>query len=209
MSLARNIGWWVFAVLCVMVGLYPLAYLFMDTSMGLLGTKSAELLQQTLWNVAFYVHISLGGLALLVGWTQFHEGFRTKRLQLHRKIGLVYGLSVALSGIASLYIGWFATGGWVSQVGFMALGLVWLFTTAKAWMAIREREIRQHQVWMTYSYAACSAAVTLRLWMPILIPLMGEFIPAYRIIAWLSWVPNLLVAAWIVKRQADRQPVVA
>ena len=47
---------------------------------------------------------------------------------------------------------------------------------------------------MIYSYAACFAAVTLRIWLPILTSILGEFLSAYRIVAWLCWVPNLIVA---------------
>ena len=44
-------------------------------------------------------------------------------------------------------------------------------------------------------------AVTLRLWLPLLIAAHGgEFTPAYRWVAWLSWVPNLLWAEWIIRR---------
>ena len=52
---------------------------------------------------------------------------------------------------------------------------------------------------MIYSYAACFAAVTLRIWLPTLTSIMGEFIGAYRIVAWLCWVPNMIVAYFIVR----------
>ncbi|GAB4428835.1 MAG: hypothetical protein OHK0039_47410 [Bacteroidia bacterium] len=55
------------------------------------------------------------------------------------------------------------------------------------------------------SYAACFAAVTLRLWLPILTALLGDFLPAYRIVAWLCWVPNLLVALAVIWWQRRRQ----
>jgi hypothetical protein len=52
---------------------------------------------------------------------------------------------------------------------------------------------------MIYSYAACFAAVTLRIWLPLLISITGDFFIAYPIVAWLCWVPNLIVANLIVK----------
>ena len=54
---------------------------------------------------------------------------------------------------------------------------------------------------MVYSYAACFAAVALRIWMPILILVFGEFQMAYRVVAWLCWVPNLIFAYFWVKRR--------
>jgi len=47
---------------------------------------------------------------------------------------------------------------------------------------------------MIYSYAECFAAVTLRIWLPLLTLVLGEFLTAYRIVAWLCWVPNILFA---------------
>jgi hypothetical protein len=42
--------------------------------------------------------------------------------------------------------------------------------------------------------------VTLRIELPILIMAFGDFTPAYQVIAWLSWVPNLLWAFWYARR---------
>lgn len=47
---------------------------------------------------------------------------------------------------------------------------------------------------MVYSYALCFSAVTFRLWLPLLIWLFSDFTPAYQLVAWLCWIPNLLVA---------------
>jgi hypothetical protein len=54
---------------------------------------------------------------------------------------------------------------------------------------------------MIYSYAACLAAVTLRIYLPLLAFAFNDFIKAYLLVAWLSWVPNLLVAFYINKRR--------
>jgi hypothetical protein len=48
----------------------------------------------------------------------------------------------------------------------------------------------------------CCELVTLRLWLPILIVAYGgEFLPAYRWVAWLAWVPNLALAEWMIRRR--------
>lgn len=58
---------------------------------------------------------------------------------------------------------------------------------------------------MIYSYAACFAAVTLRIWLPLLTAaFLGDFIKAYTIVAWLCWVPNIIVAYFIVRRLPSR-----
>ena len=53
---------------------------------------------------------------------------------------------------------------------------------------------------MVFSYAACFAAVTLRIWLPLFGIFIHDFNTSYRIIAWLCWVPNMAVAWYIVKR---------
>lgn len=35
--------------------------------------------------------------------------------------------------------------------------------------------------------------------MPLLIVAFGEFLPAYRVVAWLCWVPNLVFAFFWVR----------
>ena len=49
---------------------------------------------------------------------------------------------------------------------------------------------------MVRSYAACYAAVMLRLHMILLPIVFGDFTIAYRIVSWSCWVPNLLFAEW-------------
>jgi hypothetical protein len=191
--------WTLFIFFSILIGLYPFTYWIFDMSQGLLASKSVELLQSNLWNTSFYVHISLGAISMLTGWSQFIKGLRNRNLNLHRTIGKVYLIAVALSGLGGLYIALFASGGMVSVFGFSGLALAWLFTTSRAYLSIRNKDVDRHQYWMIRSYALCWAAVTLRMWLPLLQFALGmEFLTAYRIIAWLCWVPNLVVAELII-----------
>lgn len=196
----KKILWAVFGFLSIAIGLYPGVYFFVqDRKFGLLSNKSDALLADVWWNAAFYTHIIFGGLALLVGWVQFSPRLRRVNLPVHRRIGKVYVAAALLSGLAAIGIGTQATGGWPAAMGFMSLGVIWIFTTFTAYLHIRAGRQTAHQKMMTYSYAACFAAVMLRLWFPFLIILIGDYIQAYRVVAWLCWVPNLLVA-WRVNR---------
>ena len=62
----NKVAWIVFICLAIGIGLYPLVYLFASDDFGLLLNKSDEIRASSLWKVAFYGHISLGGIALLV-----------------------------------------------------------------------------------------------------------------------------------------------
>ncbi len=199
---ARNkVAWVVFVFLAIGIGLYPLVYLFASDDFGLLMNKSNELLASVFWKTAFYGHISFGGLALLVGWSQFVKKWRTQHLKWHRNIGKIYVVSTLISGLCGVYLGFFATGGLVSSLGFISLGVIWLFTTSRAYIAVKNKDLSLHQGMMIYSYAACFAAVTLRIWLPFLTIVFGEFLLAYKIVAWLCWVPNMVFAYFWVRRK--------
>lgn len=197
----NKVAWFVFAFLGMGVGLYPLLYFFLDREFGLLASKSEELLSDVFWNVGFYGHILLGGLALAIGWVQFSKRIRSRNLNFHRNIGKVYIIAVLISGICGIFIAFNATGGLITTLGFIALGLVWLYTTFKAYFAVRKGDLSLHQGMMIYSYAACFAAVTLRIWLPLLTIAFGDFKIAYQIVAWLCWVPNLIFAYFWVRRK--------
>jgi hypothetical protein len=62
------------------------------------------------------------------------------------------------------------------------------------------RDFKAHRRWMIRSYAMILAAVTLRIELPLLAMWLQGFLPAYNIVAWLCWVPNLFVAEWIARR---------
>lgn len=192
--------WWIFSFLCVLVGLYPVIYFLMDRHFGLLSSKGQEVLTSQMWNSGFYGHIVFGGIALLIGWAQFSSKLRKTSIVLHKIIGKIYIFSVLISGVCGIYIAQFATGGISNVIGFSSMAIIWLTTTILAFKSIKQGNIKMHQNYMVYSYSVCFSAVTLRIWLPILSSLTGEFILAYQIVGWLSWVPNLIVAYFIIKR---------
>jgi hypothetical protein len=197
--------WSLFIFLSIAIGLYPLAYYFSELGAGFLSGKPDELRNSLLWQIAFNIHITVGGISLLTGWAQFSSRLRTKYLNLHRLMGKIYLFCFILCNAAGLSIGFFATGGWISKLGFISMASIALTCTIMGYRAIVKKDILQHQLWMTYSFAACFGAVTLRLWLPLLVLYFQDFLPAYRIVAWLSWVPNLLVAYWINMSTLSRE----
>ena len=197
----NKVAWFVFAFLGVVIGLYPLLYFFLDRKFGLLASKSEEVLGDVIWNIGFYGHILLGGLALMIGWIQFSKKIRARSINLHRNVGKVYVIATIISGVCGIFIAFNATGGIITTLGFIWLGLVWLYTTLKAYSAVRNGDIELHQGMMIYSYAACFSAVTLRIWLPLLTIGFGDFTMAYQIVAWLCWIPNIIFAYFWVRRK--------
>lgn len=196
----RKLSYTVASILATIVGLYVFLYAFENLKPPFPSTKPPELLTGKAWTIGFYTHIFSGGIALLVGWLQFHTKLRVKKPVVHRNIGKIYLFTALFSALSGIYIGFFANGGVIPAVGFICLGIAWFTSTIVGYQKIRAFDIERHQIWMTYSYAACFAAVTLRIWLPLLMIIFQDFLIAYSIVAWLCWVPNLLVARLIVKR---------
>lgn len=198
----KKIVWILFAVLAILIGLYPLKYLLNEGKIGVLNGKPDWLLHNVIWNFCFYTHIVLGGGALLIGWIQFHVGLRHNKPRIHQYIGKIYVVSVLLSSISGFYIALFADQGLWASLGFSCLAVIWFYTTLMAYLTVKSKQFLRHQNMMIYSYAACFAAVTLRIWLPVLIMIIGNYGICYIIVAWLSWIPNLFVAYLIVKKSA-------
>lgn len=189
-----------FIIVCLfalMIGAYPLIYVFVEHKHTFLSSKIPEVLHNMTWRVAFFSHIIFGGLALFIGWRQFGNKFRNKRPAVHKAIGKIYFYSVIISSISAIYLGFYANGGLISSLGFICLGAIWLYTTVSGVLKIKNGNIQMHQRLMIYSYACAFAAVTLRLWYPLLKSWIGDPDNAYLVVAWLCWIPNLIVAGLI------------
>lgn len=193
----KKIFWVLFILLSISIGLYPISYLVLTTDHGVLINR--ELYNIPVWRWMFFQHVALGGIAMLSGFTQFSKKLRVRNLKLHRLFGKVYLVAVLLSGVAGFYVALHTFGGVPAQVGFVGLAVSWLFTSAMAYWRIRSKDTNAHERWMIRSYALTWAAVTLRIYLPTFEHALSmNFNESYQIIAWLCWVPNLIVAEWII-----------
>jgi len=147
-----------------------------------------------------YLHVFAAAVALLLGPFQFSTRLRSTRIHLHRWMGRLYlGVGVLIGGLSGLYISQFAFGGLVAKLGFATLAVCWLYTGLLAFLAIRRGAIEGHRKWMVRNFSLAFAAVMLRLYIPASVLSGADFAVVYPIIAWLCWLPNLLVAEWLYK----------
>jgi len=123
----------------------------------------------------------------------------------HRAVGRVVVASIAVAGAAGLVLAPHSLAGAVGTAGFGLLAVLWLAFAGTAVRAIRHRDVAAHRRWMVRTFALTYAAVTLRLWLGVLIaaqtalagvPGQVAFDRAYLLVPFLAWVPNLLVAEW-------------
>lgn len=152
------------------------------------------------WGI--FVHALFGSVVLLALPLQFAPGLRARRPRLHRVAGRVYVGAGLLAAGAGLYMAAHAYGGWPTRAGFALLALGSLGSTALALAAALRWEFAAHRRWAVRSAALFFSAVTLRVELPLLVLLFGgRFHPAYMVVAWLCWVPNVLWAEWWLRRR--------
>ncbi|MEL0437427.1 DUF2306 domain-containing protein [Phycobacter sp. K97] len=149
--------------------------------------------------VMFYLHVGLAPIALAFLPVQFSKGLRKNRPAVHRWLGRLYGGAILLAGISGIWLAYTTEEGPVAAAGLGLLSVVWLWTTGTAIWHAMKRRIVQHRAWMIRSAALTLAAVTLRVYLPIGSATVG-FEASYPIICWLAWVPNLMLAEWILRR---------
>jgi hypothetical protein len=158
------------------------------------------LANQQLHPLALQVHALSGGAAMLLAlviagtfrWRMSIEG--------HRCLGFLYAGAALLSGVTGLWISPGVEGGIWAQSGFALVGLLWLATTAQGvWAVWKGRRLR-HKRAMVRSAAWLFAAVSLRLQMAVVEWLNLPPLTAYPVVAWTSWVPNLLWVEWRLRR---------
>jgi hypothetical protein len=72
------------------------------------------------------------------------------------------------------------------------------------WRRAVQGRLDEHRRWMVRSFALTFAAVTLRLQLPLAAAAPIDSLDAYRAIAWLCWVPNLLAVEAFLAWRAPR-----
>ena len=192
----RKIGWWVMSVLALIIAAYAIALLFVPA-------MRPPFLQERFATVPLvaYLHLAGSGIALAIGPFQLNARLRSRFLRVHRWMGRTYVICVLFGGAAALALATASQAGLPTHVGFGLLALLWLFTTGNAYRHIRAGDRVSHRRWMIRSYALTFAAVTLRIYLPLSQIAGIPFDAAYQTISWLCWVPNLIVAEWIILRQ--------
>ncbi|RYZ30362.1 MAG: DUF2306 domain-containing protein [Chitinophagaceae bacterium] len=152
------------------------------------------------WRYSFYAHVFTSIFVLPAGFTQFNSAFFGKAW--HRRLGMLYVLTVLfISAPTGFLMGLHANGGLASKASFVLLSSLWFITTLLAFTTAKKRKFIGHGEWMLYSYALTLSAITFRL-----IALGFDLLDiqvrpqeVYVTTAWLSWVPNIIIAHLMIK----------
>jgi uncharacterized membrane protein len=189
------------AFFCWLMADITMAYIPYNTDVGFLRIKQ-QYIDIDHWRGAFFIHVYASMWVLFTGFTQFSKKLLKKNPRLHRTLGYIYVADVLLiTGPAGLLMGFYANGGIFSRIAFVSLALLWIFFTAMALIKAKQKDFKAHRRFMLRSYALTLSAITLRAW-KFAITNSFELPPmdVYRSVAWLGWVPNLLIAEFIIWR---------
>jgi len=145
---------------------------------------------------AFYAHIFGASTILIAGFLQFSKWVNSRR-KLHKLLGKIYVFGVLFFAAPGAYVmTFFINRGTGVFISFLLQNTLWVSFTLTAWLLVRNRKIDEHIRMMRRSYALAFAAVTLRfyIWLFTVFGTGVGFANNYLIIAFLSWVPNLIIA---------------
>ena len=201
----RTAAYWLMTIGCIGVCGYAMYGYAVQEPGASVHPEMLRVYREHPWGIRLHVFGAV--LALLLGPAQFHEGLRRRYPKVHRGIGYVYAIGgVAIGGLAGLYMSQYAFGGLVSHIGFAGIAVVWLITgTAAVRQAVRKNFV-SHRRWMIRNFALTFAAVTLRIQLGLFFASGFEFEEFYPVLAWSSWVPNLIFADWfLVATERSRQ----
>lgn len=188
--------WAVATLSSLAVAMFSYRYL---ASMGPLAPNVMQNLARVPW---LDVHVAGAATALLIAPIQVVPQLRGSRL--HRWLGRVYVAGCLAGGIGGVFLAFGTTAGPVATAGFASLGALWIACTAIAWRMAVAGRVADHKAWMIRSFALTLSAVTLRAYMPAADLIGWPPLASYRAISFLCWVPNILMAEWILISQRRR-----
>jgi uncharacterized membrane protein YozB (DUF420 family) len=208
-KILKNTGQVIVVFLAVLLAVNAWSYMNFDPHYGFLRLKQQAI--ATGWYLPFYYsHVLVGGAILVVGLFQLHPASQNRFRKLHRAFGYFYVMGILFfAAPGGLIMSFFIGRGPLVLASFLLQSVLWFYFTATAFGRIRKGEIIAHRNWMWRSYALTFAAITLRVYIFFVSWSYDLSQPqAYAALAWLSWVPNLLVAEWlIVKNTAPTKAV--
>ncbi len=192
-------------LLAIPLAINALSYINFDFHYGFLKLKEQAI--ATGWYLpAYYAHVLVAGVILVIGLFQIHPTWGLYWKRLHRTFGRIYVFGILFfSAPGGLVMSFFINRGpWVLTSFLLQCGL-WFTCTYLAYRYIRQGKIQDHRQWMLRSYSLTLAAITLRLYVFLSSWSFDLAQPvAYATIAWLSWLPNLLLCEWYLKINSRR-----
>ena len=177
-------------------------YIPAESDVSFLMIKQTEVISHPEYLSFFYSHVYSSILVLLTGFLAIIR-VNFNKIKIHQYAGKAYVFVILfLAAPTGIYMGFFANGGFFSKISFVILGIFWWFSTFKAYQLIRQKNYKAHQQWMWRSFALTLSAITLRLWKWIIVYFFHPSpMDVYEIVAWLGWIPNILLIELLIRKK--------
>ncbi len=198
MSRPARITWILLAILCLGIAAYSARFLLHPPQ------TQAQALDNPVGVPWLFIHVAGAVTALLLGSLQFLPPLRRGSGPPHRWVGRVYVIGCLVGGMAGLILASGSAAGPIASAGFGSLAVIWIAVNLLGWRAALQGRFAEHRRWMIRSWALTLAALTLRLYLPLVMALDLPFLPWYRAISFLAWVPNLIAAEVWLRRAESR-----
>jgi uncharacterized membrane protein len=151
-------------ILFVFIGLM-LAYVLRHNEHFLIDAKDPEWPHIQPFKWWLLPHGLMGACALLLAPMQFSDRLRRRFTKLHRVVGRFYVAGVFVAAPLGFYIQYFneRLGGARSfSVAAAVDAILWILTTAIAFVFILKGKVQQHRQWMTRSFAVAIVFLEVR-----------------------------------------------
>ena len=181
--------------------LLSLPYIHFERNVDFLKTKQL-IYHLKYWRVSFYIHVFTSPVVIISGLFQFNRWILKNHARIHRISGYVYILTVIfITGPAAFIMSLWANGGRIAQLSFVLLSILWVLFTYLAYHHVKKGSIDRHAKWMLRSYALTLSAVTLRFYAYLFDVINLDLGPkeTYILLAYIAWIPNLLIAEILIK----------
>lgn len=191
----------IYLFFCYLMLQITLQYIPYNTDVAFLRIKQ-DVIDIPFYKIAFFTHVYTTIFVLIAGFTQFSSFIREHFKKLHKISGWVYAFTIIiLAGPSGFFMGIYANGGMISQTAFCMLVILWIYYTAMAIINAVKKDIKSHRKYMIRSFALTLSAITLRAWKYVIVFLFEPRpMDVYQLVAWLGWIPNLIIAEIIITK---------
>ncbi len=162
------------------------------------------------------LHIGFGTIAFATVCLQLWPWLRAKHRKIHRISGRLYVfagmLPTAVLSVVLIFAGPLTVFG---KIGTAVWATLSIFTTVMGFIRARQRRFADHRRWMLYSFAMVTNVITSRAiaYLVLYLPGIGPDIISFTQFQvegpWLSWMVNLALVYWWLRRTTRNRGEVA
>jgi uncharacterized membrane protein len=192
--LLKKAFWFIFWLSIIGLSVYFYIQTFLDYNEG----YTPENFKRSFFDgkIWFIGHIAGASAALLLGPFQFWNRLRNNYPTYHRTAGKIFIIGSLIAAVCAFRLNLMYDCK-PCRISLGILSVIWLFTTAAAWWAIKRKNIIAHRQFMVRSYTAALAFVFIRIF-PLLgykkvFPFLDTQMERRTTAEWLCWVVPLLI----------------